>query len=163
MRGRRLIGQLQRHEVAFGTSATFTDPALVEIVAIAGFDWVSIVFEHAPYSIATIVELQRAADVRDLTTLVHVTGPADPAILQLLNAGVGGIVCPRVRTRGEVDRLIANTKYPPLGDRGSHGAMRSADYHAEDYHSYTQDANATTLTGIIVEDKPGGKATWRRK
>ena len=51
MRKNYLKKTLQNDKVAFGPFLKFTDPAVVEIMRFAGFDFVIIDAEHGPISI----------------------------------------------------------------------------------------------------------------
>ena len=50
MSAKQLIEKLSRDEPAVGTWVMLRDPAAVEILVEAGFDWLCIDTEHAPYS-----------------------------------------------------------------------------------------------------------------
>lgn len=155
MRGERLIGALAGDRAALGASLHIADPAVVEIAGLAGFDWVSIAIEHATLDLRDMTALQLAADVRGITTLIHVADADDPRILPLLNIGVGGIVLAHAVTAAEVEQLVHLARFPPLGDRGAHRAVRSSDYGARPYAEYVASIDRSVIVGVAIEDVAG--------
>jgi 4-hydroxy-2-oxoheptanedioate aldolase len=150
-----LARTLEGGDVAIGTIVHLSDPAITEIVALAGFDWVSFSFEHSTLSAADIEALQRAADVHRLTTLIHLTSLADPRILSLMHAGVGGLCLQQASTREQVEELMQLTRFPPLGTRGAHAGVRSDNYGTQDYGEFMEAANDTFFVAIAIEDLEG--------
>jgi 2-keto-3-deoxy-L-rhamnonate aldolase RhmA len=76
--------------------AVITSPAaeMVEIAAVAGFDFVTFDAEHEPLDDAQLVELIRVAEAAGITPIVRVAKDGD-RILRLLDAGAQGIHAPR--------------------------------------------------------------------
>lgn len=155
MRGQRLIRTLAGDRPALGASLHIADPAVVEIAGIAGFDWVSIAIEHATLDLGDLAALQLAADVRDVTTLIHVADADDPRILPLLNTGVGGIVLAHAVTAAQVEQLVQIARFPPVGERGAHRAVRSAEYGVGSYADYVASIDRSVIVGIAIEDVAG--------
>jgi 4-hydroxy-2-oxoheptanedioate aldolase len=151
VRAERLLSTLAQGRPAFGTALHSPDPAFVEIAAVAGYDWVSIILEHAPLTVTDIRLLQRAADARGITTLVHVADAHDQRILPLLNEGVGGVVAPQVDGPEAAEALVRAVRFPPLGERGAAARVRSADYGARPY----AEADATVAAAVIIETAEG--------
>lgn len=155
MSARHLLDALQENRPVFGTALRTGDPAIVEIVAIAGYDWVSITLEHSTLSVADIGLLQRAADARAITTLIHMPRPDDPRILQLLDDGVGGIVGCNVESGEEAAAWVRACRFPPLGERGAAGVVRRADYGAIPFGQFTAQADAEVAVGVVIETVAG--------
>lgn len=107
-RGDRLIGALLR----------MPSEELVEMIAIAGMDFVLIDCEHGPADIIALRQHIAVASVHDVPVIVRV-GENDPGqILRVLDQGAEGILAPHLDTGAEADALIAATMYPPVGTRG---------------------------------------------
>jgi 4-hydroxy-2-oxoheptanedioate aldolase len=141
--------------MAFGLPVFLLDPAIVEICALAGYDWVSIVAEHAPASIDTISSFQRAADAAGITILVHVAHAGESWILPMLDLGIGGVVSAHVVDRRSAEELVRRVKFAPLGERGAAISVRAARYGDVDFAQYLAAANESTLAGVVIEDEPG--------
>jgi 2-keto-3-deoxy-L-rhamnonate aldolase RhmA len=152
------MSALREGRPAFGTALHSADPAILEIAALVGYDWVSIILEHCALDLTEVATLQRAADSRGITTLIHVANAHDTRILPLLNEGVGGIVAPQVSDPADVAALVDEVRFPPLGQRGAASAVRSADYGLQPYTEYAQAANHSVAVGAIVESLAGVQA-----
>ncbi|MCW3018767.1 MAG: 2-dehydro-3-deoxyglucarate aldolase [Solirubrobacterales bacterium] len=146
---------LARGEFALGTVAHMRDPAIVELIALAGFDWVSFTLEHATHSVADLEALQRAADLHGLTTLLHVRSAADPRLLSLLHTGIRGFVLQQAASREDVEALVRLTRFPPLGERGAHAGVRADRYGVDDYGEFMKAANRSFVVGVAIEDVEG--------
>jgi 4-hydroxy-2-oxoheptanedioate aldolase len=153
--GNRLLKTLSEGRRAFGIPIRSADPAIIEICAIAGYDWVSITLEHAALTVRDIAVMQRAADARGITTLIHLAEPHDHRTLALLDEGVGGVVGVHVEDAAEAQDLVHAARFPPLGERGAAGVTRRADYGAKSYASYTAEADAAVAVGVVIETKAG--------
>jgi 4-hydroxy-2-oxoheptanedioate aldolase len=155
VRGEHLLDVLLGDGVALGAAVHFPDPAVIEIASLAGFDWVAVALEHAPLSMREIAALQLAADVRGITLMVHVTQPDDPRLLPLLNSGLGGVVLAHAESARAVEALVTTTRFPPLGDRGAHSAVRSTDYGDYPYDRYVAEVDRSVVVGIVIETVEG--------
>jgi 4-hydroxy-2-oxoheptanedioate aldolase len=150
-----LAAALDDDGVAIGTIIHLSDPAIVEIAALAGFDWVSFSFEHSALSAADIEALQRAADVHGLTTLLHLTDVNDPRLLSMLHAGIGGICLQQATTPEQAEQLVRFTRFPPLGERGAHAGVRADRYGSVDYDEFMETANRSFVAAVAIEDLVG--------
>lgn len=155
MSAERLLTTLAEGRVAFGIPLRSPDPAIVEIAAIAGYDWVAITIEHSSLTVREVAGLQRAADARGISTLIHLAAADDERALPLLDEGVGGVVAPQVESAGEVEGLVRMARFPPLGERGASGATRRSDFGARDYATYVREADRTVAVGAGIESGVG--------
>src|SRR5215470_11976185 len=133
-RVKRFKTRLTAGETVLGGWLTIPDLAVAEIMAGAGFDYVIIDAEHAPWTVGEIQVALAGFAVSETVLLVRVPWNDHVAIKQVLDAGVDGLVCPMVRTVEEARSLIAACRYPPAGTRGF-GPRRASDYYksAKDY------------------------------
>lgn len=107
-RGDHLIGALLR----------MPSEELVEMIAIAGMDFVLIDCEHGPADIIALRQHIAVASVHNVPVIVRV-GEDDPGqILRVLDQGAEGILAPHLDTGEQADALVAATMYPPVGHRG---------------------------------------------
>ena len=65
--GESLRSALDQGKSVLGTWSLLSDPAAVEILAVAGFDFVIIDMEHGPHGFATASNLIRAAEARGIS------------------------------------------------------------------------------------------------
>ena len=150
-----LSSRLSSGEFAIGSIDHINDPAILELIALAGFDWASFTLEHAAPSIDDMLALQRTADLYDLTTLVHVPTADDPRLLAMLHTGIGGVVLQNVQDGEAARALVRACTYPPRGERGAHGGMRADRYGTIDYDDFMKEVNETLTLGVAIEDLTG--------
>lgn len=139
-----LKSQLQRGELTIGSWISLGHPAIAEILARAGFDWLVIDLEHSTISIREAGELIRVIDLCGVSPLVRLTSNDPDQIKRVMDAGAHGIVVPMVNTPADAARAVAATRYGPAGNRGV-GLAR-----AQRYGSGFQDYLAWQPDGPIV-------------
>ena len=127
-------------------------PALVEVVALAGFDHVLIDAEHGHISVADCEGLVRAAESAGITPIVRVPVNAPEAILRYLDTGAQGVLVPQICTREDAERAVRAARYHPLGRRGLAGT-RASDYGLRgSLQDYVREANEQLLVLGLIED-----------
>jgi 2-keto-3-deoxy-L-rhamnonate aldolase RhmA len=120
-------------ETLFGTMVTLPCPAVAEILAQVGFDWLFIDGEHGPLETTQIQSLLQAAGP-DVACLVRVPAADETAIKKALDLGAAGVIVPQVNSAETAERVVRWSKYAPQGTRGvglarAHGyGMRFGDY-----------------------------------
>ncbi len=93
-------------------------PAVIQLLKNAGFDFVIIDNEHGPFNIETIADLSRMAKALGITPIVRVTDLTYFHIAQTMDAGAQGIMLPRVTHADQAREAVQMMKYAPLGRRG---------------------------------------------
>jgi 4-hydroxy-2-oxoheptanedioate aldolase len=141
-----------------GTFAKLADPAAVEILALAGFNFIIIDREHTQFGDETMVNLIRAADAHGLTPTVRVRELNAAAILHALDAGALGVQVPQVNSPVHARAVIDAVKYPPVGRRGYAATQRSAAYGFADAAAYAAHANTESLVVVYCETKEAVEA-----
>jgi len=116
MRKNRVKQIMREGKLAIGTYVSLTDPQIVEIIGLAGFDGAFIDMEHSQFDLSLICEMIRAADLAGVTSLVRVPDNDAKLILRLLDSGAQGIVIPHVEGLEGARRAVAAVRYPPLGE-----------------------------------------------
>jgi len=123
----KLKARLARGEPSIGSWIQFGSTANAEIMAAAGFDWLTIDLEHSVISLHQAEELIRTISNMDTVPLVRVSNNDPVQIKRVMDAGAGGIVVPMVKTRDEAERAVGAVRYPPAGYRGV-GLARAQGY-----------------------------------
>jgi 2-keto-3-deoxy-L-rhamnonate aldolase RhmA len=120
--------------LTLGSWITLGHPAIAEIMAKAGFDWLVVDLEHSVISIEVAGDLIRTIDLCGVAPLVRLTSNDPNQIKRVMDAGAHGIVVPMVNTPADAARAVASTRYAPLGSRGV-GLARAQGYGAnfQDY------------------------------
>ena len=133
----------------------FADPAVVEIIAAAGFDGAFIDMEHSIFDMRTVGEMIRVADLCDITSVVRVPDNNPKTILRLLDAGAQGIQVPHIEGVEGAKRAVAAVRYPPQGERGGAGTTRAAGYGSVPWTEHMRTSNEEILLIVMTEDQRG--------
>ena len=113
--------KLRRGERTLGLWITLPAPAVTEVAAELGLDWVCIDMEHGATTYADVANHLRAAKGTGLAVFVRVSSISPDTIARCLDLGADGIVLPMVRSADDVRRALDYMLYPPKGSRGLGG------------------------------------------
>ena len=119
--------KLRSNSLTLGSWISLHNPAIAEIMANAGYDWLVIDLEHSVISIKEAGELIRVIDLCGVAPLVRLTSNDANQIKRVMDAGAHGIVVPMVNTIENAERAVAATRYAPKGVRGV-GLSRAQGY-----------------------------------
>lgn len=128
MRKNMLKEKIRNGESAIGTFVKLTDPAVPELLALAGFDFFVLDTEHVAVDREQLTNIVRAADAAGITPIVRVRENQQVEILQNLDLGYAGVQVPNVDTPEQARNLVSYVKYTPLGVRGLSPSVRACDY-----------------------------------
>lgn len=112
---------------SIGSWITLNHPAVVEIIADAGFDWLCVDMEHSVTDYYEAQLLIATIQAKGLKAYVRVGENNTRIIKRVLDAGANGIIVPMVNTKEEAQKAIDSVKYPPIGKRGV-GLARAQKY-----------------------------------
>ncbi len=146
---------LQDGKVVFGPFLKFTDPAVVEIMGFAGFDFVIIDAEHGPISMENAQNMIRAAESVNITPIIRVGNNEESFILRALDIGAQGIEIPQINSKPDAVRAVKSVKYSPQGERGVCRYVRAANYSSMDKFKYFESANNETMIIAHIEGVEG--------
>jgi 2-keto-3-deoxy-L-rhamnonate aldolase RhmA len=121
----RFADRLRGGQPLLGTVLTLPDVALAELVG-EPLDFVWIDLEHGALGAADVQPLAVAARAAGCAALIRLADGNAPAPA-LLDAGVDGVVAPRVESAAQASRLAEALRHPPRGTRGF-AARRSTGY-----------------------------------
>lgn len=119
--------KIDSRSMTLGSWITIGNPAIAEIMARAGFDWLVVDLEHSVISIDVAGELIRTIDLCGVAPLVRLTSNDPNQIKRVMDAGAHGIVVPMVNSPAEATAAVAATRYAPSGTRGV-GLARAQGY-----------------------------------
>lgn len=126
-------------------------PALAEIIANAGYDWIGIDCEHSDIDVEGFTALARGMYGRGAVPFARVRENDTMAIRQVLDAGAQGIIVPLVNTAEEAKKAVSTAKYPPKGVRGF-CFSRMNDY-GMNFAEYAETANENIAVVVMIESK----------
>lgn len=124
--------RLLQGEQLIGTMLTLTAPAVAEILALSGFDWLFIDAEHSVFATAELQATLQA--VSSVPCLVRLASAAEEPIKKALDVGAAGIIAPQINSAEQAAQVVRWAKYAPQGNRGvgigrAHGyGLQMQDY-----------------------------------
>jgi len=140
--------RLQNGERLCGTMVTLPTPAIAEILAAAGFDWLFVDGEHGPLDTEQILAVLQAVDDR-IPCIVRVPAADQTLIKRVLDLGAAGIIVPQVNTADMARQVVSAARYAPDGDRGV-GLARAHGYGMK-FQDYMSVANEQTAVIVQAE------------
>jgi 4-hydroxy-2-oxoheptanedioate aldolase len=143
-----------QERAVFGPFSKTCDPAFIEVMGYAGFDFVILDLEHGPNSVQTLQNLIRAAQVSGIFPIVRVKEEPFSVIGEVLDIGAGGIQVPQITKPEEAHKVMQLAKFAPQGMRGVCRFVRAANYSSMDRFQYFKQANEA----LIVLQLEGEKA-----
>jgi 4-hydroxy-2-oxoheptanedioate aldolase len=130
-----------KNSYTIGPFSKTSDPAFIEILGYAQFDFVILDLEHGPNSVETLQNLIRAAQVADILPIVRVKENNLSIIGEGLDIGAAGIQIPKVENAEQAKMYINQVRFVPNGNRGVCRFVRAANYSAQNRFDYFKDAD----------------------
>lgn len=152
MRKNRVKDKIIRGELAIGTYVSLADPAVVEIIGLAGYDAAFIDMEHTSIDLRLVEEMVRACDLVGITSIVRVPDNNPKTILRVLEVGAQGIQVPHIGGKDDALATVKAVRYAPLGEWGMGGPTRAARYGALPMKEHQETSNSEIILIVMVED-----------
>ncbi|MDP9355073.1 MAG: aldolase/citrate lyase family protein [Chloroflexota bacterium] len=111
---------------AVGCFVQMPSPEVVEICALAGFDFVLMDAEHGPISPESCYPMLLAAEANRVPAIARIGQQDRQVILKFLDIGISGVMVPQVNTAQAAEDAVAALKYQPRGLRGIAGGRSFA-------------------------------------
>jgi 2-keto-3-deoxy-L-rhamnonate aldolase RhmA len=124
-----MITDLRNGERKVGTMLRLVrDPAIARIAKNAGLDFVMTDMEHGAYSFETIADIFKVARAVGLGSFVRVAQLSKGHVSKALDCGAVGVMVPMVESVEQAQKLVAWSKFAPIGKRGLGGSGVHTDY-----------------------------------
>jgi 2-keto-3-deoxy-L-rhamnonate aldolase RhmA len=173
-RENRILAELKKGMVPLGMLIYTGDPSMIEILALAGFDFYVLDMEHSRINVETMEHCMRAADAVGITSVIRVPENNPTHIRYSIEAGAQGVIVPHVKNREDAEKARDAIRYPPEGKCGICPAIRAANYSTPAWEEYLEHSSKETMLIPILEDleaidkaeeiftelKPGTDAVW---
>jgi len=144
--------KLAAGQPVLGTWSIISSPIVVEILALAGFDFLILDMEHGIYDQTALDACIRACEAVGCSPIVRVPGVNPSATQWALDLGAHGIIVPQVDGAASASVAVKMTKFHPAGSRGYNPFTRAALYAAPASNQVGKLRNDFGLTSVIVEN-----------
>ena len=144
-----LKSRLKKNKLTIGSWLQIGSPAVAEIMAQAGFDWLVVDMEHSAISIDNAQSLIQVIDLAGCVPLVRLSSNDATLIKRVMDAGSHGIIVPNVNSADEAVAAVEAVRYPPDGVRGV-GLWRAQGY-GLDFDTYKQWQASESLVIVQIE------------
>ena len=139
--------------VCLGTWLFLPSPDIVEIIGLAGLDFVVIDMEHSPITYENASSMIVAAESKGIAPYVRISELSASHILRTLDTGAHGIQIPHVETAEDAREIIQYSKYHPLGERGMAPSTRAGQYTLKTDKQLLKKTNDETLIVLTLESE----------
>ena len=154
VRKNKVLEKMRQGKKAYGCTLEFPSTAVVELLGVAGLDFVLFDSEHGPFTPESIDDLCRVADLAGLTPLARVTSNDAPTINRFLDRGIMGVMAPHINTAEEARAVVNAVRFGPIGQR-SWGGGRGTDWNNqptdEVKQAYMRETNSNMLLMVQLE------------
>lgn len=141
--------KLRNRERLFAGWVSFSHPSITETFARAAFDFIAIDMEHSTITLPEAQRIIAASQGEGVPCLPRPVSHSNDWIKPLIESGADGMLIQMVNTPQQVQSLINDIKYPPLGKR-SYGVNRAQAY-GFDFDTYINNWNKESIFMIQVE------------
>jgi 4-hydroxy-2-oxoheptanedioate aldolase len=115
---RSLKARILAGEPVYGAWLGLADANVAELMAHAGYDFLVLDQEHGPGSIATAMDVMRAAEAAGCPLVVRVPWNDAVYLKRILDAGATAVMIPMLEDAEAARAAVAACRYPPQGIRG---------------------------------------------
>lgn len=148
---KKLKNKLKNREKLFGGWISFDSPSIAETLSNADFDFISIDMEHSTITLPQAQRIVAACQSQNVCCLPRPVSHSNNFIKPLLESGSDGLIIQMVNNSKELEKIIDNFKYPPIGNR-SFGVNRAQGY-GFDFDNYVNNWNDNSSLIIQIESK----------
>ncbi len=127
-----LIEMWRQGETAYTGWLNLPSSWSAEVMARAGYDALVIDMQHGLMDRAGMLAMLQAIGAAGIPGLVRTSWNEPSVLMQALDAGAYGVICPMIGTREECEAFVSACRYPPRGIR-SFGPTRSLASIGADY------------------------------
>lgn len=151
-----LRARIRAGEVVLHAMLRLPDPAIAEIIALSGVDYITVDNEHFGFNDETIQNIIRAAGMHGVPCMVRVTNLIPEQISRVMDMGAIGVLAPQVDSYEEAVSVVQAVKFAPEGRRGFCPISRAASYgYGIEPADYAREMNRKTIVGLMIESKAG--------
>jgi 2-keto-3-deoxy-L-rhamnonate aldolase RhmA len=140
---------------ALGTWVKIPAVEVMELVALAGFDFVVIDLEHSPLDLESAFRLIGTALHTGVSPVVRVADLHPGLVQRVLDAGAEGVMFPHVDTPEQARAAAAAVRFPPRGTRGVGATSRAGAWGATPLAEYLRYGQEEVVLIAQIESATG--------
>ena len=141
--GKRLIG----------CWSSLASPITMEVLGLAGFDWLLLDGEHSPNDVVNLIPQLMALKDSPSAPVVRPSWNNPVELKRLLDAGFYNFLIPFIENAEAARAAVAATRYPPQGIRGVAVAQRGNRYGS--VKGYLEGVNEQICVLVQIESRNG--------
>jgi 2-keto-3-deoxy-L-rhamnonate aldolase RhmA len=107
--------------------------------------------EHGAYDLVVAADIAKIARLEGICPLVRVPDSRYAPLGRMFDIGMLGLMVPRVETRDQVEQIVAELKYPPVGRRGCSISGGTNEYRSQPTETFIAQSNQETLVIVQIE------------
>lgn len=145
----QLKAKLAHSEITIGSWITLGHPAIAEIMASAGFDWLVLDMEHSVLELSEVQTIIQVLDGKQCPVIVRLTSNHPDQIKRVMDAGATGVMVPMIKSAADARSAVDAMYYPPRGQRGV-GLARAQGFGAS-FQAYRQWLEQNAVIVVMIE------------
>lgn len=150
-----MLEKMRRGEPVLGCQVRSRSVLLAEMIACCGLDYVFIEGEHFVHNIESVENEIRAIQLGGAVPIMRLPSHEDGLILQVLEAGVMGVIFPHIDTRQQAEHAVREVKFAPIGKRGYGDAARASRFGFIPDDEYMRCVNSNVMVIGMIESQEG--------
>lgn len=143
---------LARRTPAFGSWVKLPTVETIELLHLAGFDFVVIDLEHSPIGPETMSAMLAVAKAYGSTTLVRLPDHSPSSVQRCLDLGAAGVIAPHVDSAGAARDVAAAAHFEPRGTRGVGPTSRAGSWGMRSLRDYLHQGDEAVVLGQIESE-----------
>lgn len=148
-----LRARLSVGDSVVGTFSLIPSVEVIELIALAGFDFVIVDMEHGVYDLGSARAALTAASANGLQAIVRVPRLESVTIGAALDIGADGVLVPHVSCAKDALCAVRAARFAPDGSRGANPYVRGTAYGSvRDWHAR---ANERVAVMVMIEGREG--------
>lgn len=146
----KFLAKIESGKLCKGFVVTFTDPAVTELSAEAGYDFCWLDGEHGTFDRETAMLHMMALRGTDCASIFRVAACDHTEIKKIIDFAPAGIIIPMIMDENDADYAVKACRYPLFGNRGC-GPRRGHAYGTMPIDEYYENAKREPLVILQIE------------
>lgn len=147
----RFRSRIKAGDALTGTFVKTPSSEIIEILALAGLDFICLDSEHAAFDRRELDWCLALARALHLPTLVRVSHAASETLLQALDSGAAGVLVPHVRNAAIAAEVARSARFGASG-RGYAGSTRQGGFTARNMPVFLDESASEVVVIAQIED-----------